>query len=606
MAESLAVEDYVILGIVLAVSSVIGIYFRFSGGRQKTMDEFLMAGKSMAILPVAFSIMATFMSAIDIIGVPAEIYMYGMQMTTWLLGLPFGSLFASYACLPTYFDLDVSTSYEYLEVRFGKTTRLLAAFSFIVRTVLFTAVVLYTPSLALNAVTGISTWTSILSLSAVCVFYCSLGGLKAVLWTDVFQAILMYVAAISIVVKGALILGFGEVINISERGGRLVFFNLSPSVTERYTLWNDLIAGAHFGFEAYGTNQCQIQRLLSVGNLKKAQWAIIWSLVLIAVFKVFCYFLGMVLYAIFYNCDPMQNPDVLLSSPDQMVPYIVLKLLSGLLFLPGLCIAGLFSGALSTVSSSLNSMTSVTMEDFIRPHFRCKSFTDTCMNVTAKLLAIVFGGLSLLMIISVSHFRGVLEAACVLTAIPVGPIVGVYILAMFTTRANEPGTLLGFVIGTIINAWIAIGSYLAEIYIEPLSRSTAGCSDLKNGTIFSEPIYSHVYNESFFLSLNAANVTDLSNEDRGYVFPLFEVSFMWFPIIGTMISVIVGYLSSLIISVWSEFPHVSPKCISPLVRNFYFTKKELETSEMMATSAKKDKNALSRTESNGYTEVTRF
>ncbi|PRD19848.1 UNVERIFIED_CONTAM: slc5a8 [Trichonephila clavipes] len=237
MAQSLAVQDYDIIFVVLAVSSVIGIYFRFSGGRQKTMEEFLMASKTMAVLPVAFSIMATFMSAIDIIGVPAEIYMYGMQMTTWLLGLPIGSLFASYACLPIYFDLDVSTSYEaialfmdfdlfYLEVRFGKTTRLIAAFSLIVRTVLFTAVVLYTPAIALNAVTGISTWTSILTLSAVCIFYCSLGGLKAVLWTDVFQALLMYIAAISIVVKGTLLLGFWEVVDISEKGGRLEFFKL--------------------------------------------------------------------------------------------------------------------------------------------------------------------------------------------------------------------------------------------------------------------------------------------------------------------------------------------------------------------------------------------
>ncbi|GFY61784.1 putative sodium-dependent multivitamin transporter [Trichonephila inaurata madagascariensis] len=605
MAQSLAVQDYAIIFVVLAVSSVIGIYFRFSGGRQKTMEEFLMASKTMAVLPVAFSIMATFMSAIDIIGVPAEIYMYGMQMTTWLLGLPIGSLFASYACLPIYFDLDVSTSYEYLEVRFGKTTRLIAAFSFIVRTVLFTAVVLYTPAIALNAVTGISTWTSILTLSAVCIFYCSLGGLKAVLWTDVFQALLMYIAAISIVVKGTLILGFWEVVDVSEKGGRLEFFNLSPSLTERYTLWNDLIAGAHFGFEAYGTNQAQIQRLLSVGTLKKAQWAIAWSLVLIAIFKVFCYFLGMVLYALFYDCDPMQNPGVLLNSPDQMIPYIILKLLSGLLFLPGLCISGMFSGALSTVSSSLNSMTSVTMEDFIRPHCRGNSSSDTCMNMVAKFLAIAFGGLSLLMIITVSNFRGVLEAACVLTAIPVGPIVGVYILAMFTTKANEPGTLLGFVVGTIANAWIAIGSYLAEIYIEPLPRSTAGCLDRKNETLFIDNLYSYAHNESSLIGLDVRNITQYSNSEQGDVFPLFEVSFMWFSIIGTIISVIIGYLSSLIIRLWNDFPDVSPRCISPLVRSCYYTKKQLEMTMMMETNVKNDKTPA-QFGSNVPSEMTRF
>ncbi|GFT24613.1 sodium-coupled monocarboxylate transporter 1 [Nephila pilipes] len=543
------------------------------------MNEFLMAGKNMSIIPVGFSLMATFMSAIAIIGTPAEIYMYGTQFCVWLIGLPIGCMIASYGCLPTYYDLDVSTAYEYLEMRFGKTTRKIAGFTFILRSIFYTAVVLYSPSLALNAVTGLSTWTSILSLAAVCTFYCSLGGLKAVLWTDVFQATLMFVAVASVVLKGVSDMGFTEILDISDKGGRLIFFNMSPSLTERYTFWNSFLSGIFFGFETFGTNQAQVQRFLSVGNLKKAQWALFLSLILIIIFKVFCFSAGLVLYAIFYDCDPMQNPDIHLSSPDQIMPYSIGKLLANVLFLPGLCIAGMFSGALSSVSSSLNSMTAVTMEDFIRPHCHCKSFTDKWMNRVAKLLAIVFGGLSLLVILCVVNFRGVMEASNVLNGIPVGSIAGVYILAMFTTTANEPGILVGCVSGITVNAWIAIGAYLTKTKVTHLPLSIAGCTASTNETSFADHFHLYAQNSSSLFTTKTENIAEILNEENRFDFPLYTISFWWYPIIGMIVSVTVGYLSSLLIGCWKETPDINPKCISPFVRNLYFKSKESDSSK---------------------------
>ncbi|GFV11571.1 sodium-coupled monocarboxylate transporter 1 [Trichonephila clavipes] len=568
MTLSLAVEDYVAIGVMLVVSAAIGLYFRFSGDRQKTMNEFLMGGKNMSIMPVAFSLMATFMSSIAIIGIPAEIYMYGMQMTVWVIGLPFGCAIASYACLPAYYDLNVSTAYEYLELRFGKTTRKVAAFTFIVRSILYTAVVLYSPSLALNAVTSLSTWTSILSLAAVCIFYCSLGGLKAVLWTDVFQATLMFVAVASVVVKGTLDVGFIDLFDISAKGERMTFFNMSPSLTERYTFWNTFVSGLFFGFESFGTNQSQVQRFLSVGNLRKAQWAMFLSVVLTVIFKVFCSLSGMVMYGIYFDCDPMQNPAVHLSSPDQMMPYSIMKLLSNVIFLPGLCIAGMFSGALSSVSSSLNSMTAVTMEDFIRPHCHCKRFTEKWMSRVAKLLAIVFGGLSLLVILCVVNFRGVIEASHVLNTIPIGALAGVYVLAMFTTTANEPGILIGLVSGITVHAWIAIGAYLTKKKIVPLPRSIAGCPAFTNGMSVDEnlPLFGQNVSSSFVTE--AGNIVEIVSEESRYIFPLYTLSFLWFPVIGMIVSMIVGYLASFLIVIQASMAHlpISPRDLSESVK----------------------------------------
>ncbi|GBO09626.1 Sodium-coupled monocarboxylate transporter 1 [Araneus ventricosus] len=272
MSQLLGTSDYVVIALVLAVSASIGLYFRFTGGKQKTLEEFLLAGRNMAILPVAFSLLATYISAISVLGIPAEIYLYGLKYSVCVLGLLVGYLFCAYGCIPTYYDLNVSTTYEYLEIRFGKTIRNIVAFLFIIRMVFYTALALYTPSLALNAVTGLSTWTSILSLAGVCTFYCYLGGLKAVLWTDVFQAILMCIPLIAIAVQGTLDLGLTELFSINKRGGRMVLLDMSINLTERYTFWNSLINGMTNVFESSVTLQSQVQRLLSVGNLKKAQW----------------------------------------------------------------------------------------------------------------------------------------------------------------------------------------------------------------------------------------------------------------------------------------------------------------------------------------------
>ncbi|GBN56642.1 Sodium-coupled monocarboxylate transporter 1 [Araneus ventricosus] len=272
MAQFLEIWDYMVIVLVLVVSTCIGLYFRFTGGRQKTLEEFILAGRNMAIFPAAVSILATFLSAIAMLGTPAEVYLYGLQMYAMLLGLPLGYLLCAFGCLPIYFDLNVSTSYEYLEIRFGKTIRNIAAFLFIFRAMFLTSLALYTPSLALNTVTGLSTWTSILTLSVVCSFYCSLGGLKAVIWTDVFQTILMWIPLIAIIVKGTLDIGFREILNMNTEGGRMILFNTSFDLTERYTFWNCVLLGVYIMIEFNTTMQSQVQRLLSVGNFKNAKW----------------------------------------------------------------------------------------------------------------------------------------------------------------------------------------------------------------------------------------------------------------------------------------------------------------------------------------------
>ncbi|GBN74299.1 Sodium-coupled monocarboxylate transporter 1 [Araneus ventricosus] len=178
-------------------------------------------------------------------------------------------------------------------------------------------VVLYAPALALNAVTGLSTWASILTLAAVCMFYSSQGGLKALLGTVVFQSTLMYLCMIAVIVKISMMIGLTEIVEIADKGGRFNFDEFSGDLTIRYSFWNSLLNGIGFYTYLYGVNQAQVQRYLSLGNLKKAQIALIWSFPLLLLFNLIIFWDGISLYSIFYDCDPMKDENVKLSSADQ-------------------------------------------------------------------------------------------------------------------------------------------------------------------------------------------------------------------------------------------------------------------------------------------------
>ncbi|XP_010788812.1 sodium-dependent multivitamin transporter [Notothenia coriiceps] len=195
--------DYVIFALLLVASTGIGLFHAFSGGHQRTTQEFLMADRSMSCLPVSLSLLATFQSAVAILGAPSEVYTFGTQY--WFLGCSYflGLLIPAHVFIPVFYRLRLSSAYEYLELRFNKTVRICGTVTFIFQMVIYMGVVLYAPALALNAVTGIDLWGAVLAMGLVCTLYTALGGLKAVIWTDVFQTVVMFAGQLAVIVVGA-------------------------------------------------------------------------------------------------------------------------------------------------------------------------------------------------------------------------------------------------------------------------------------------------------------------------------------------------------------------------------------------------------------------
>lgn len=216
--------DYILLGATLSVSLIIGLYYGYKS--KHTNEELLVGGRNMSIFPVAASVMVTYISAITILGFPAEVYAHGSQIFVIVLVSAMSISISAFLLVPFFYPMKLTSINEYLEMRFdSKWIRWVASAIFITQQVTLSGVVLYAPSLALEAFLGFPMWISVLGIGICATIYTNVGGLKAVVWTDAFQSLMMLCGMIVILWKG--ISASGGVTNmfhIANRGGRLQLF----------------------------------------------------------------------------------------------------------------------------------------------------------------------------------------------------------------------------------------------------------------------------------------------------------------------------------------------------------------------------------------------
>uniref|UniRef100_A0A9J8CEJ0 Solute carrier family 5 member 6 n=1 Tax=Cyprinus carpio carpio TaxID=630221 RepID=A0A9J8CEJ0_CYPCA len=337
--------DYVIFALLLVASMAIGLYYAFTGGRQRTTQEFMYADRSMKCLPLSLSLMATFQSAVAIIGTPAEVYANGTQY--WFIGCSYilGLLIPAHIFIPLFYRLHLTSVYQYLELRFCKAVRICGTVTFIFQMVIYMGVGIYTPALALNAVTGFHLWGAVLATGLVCTLYTALGGLKAVVWTDVFQTVVMFTGQLAVIIVGVHQAGGLSDAWVKVRdGGRISGIDLNPDPTVRHTFWTLGVGGVFLMLSLYGVNQAQVQRYLSSRTEKEAVMSCYMVFPCLQVALMLSCLMGLVMYACYGNNSPLEQQYI--TSKDQMVLYFVMDMLQNFPGLPGLFVACLFSASL--------------------------------------------------------------------------------------------------------------------------------------------------------------------------------------------------------------------------------------------------------------------
>lgn len=557
--------DYVLFGLMLAGSASIGIFYAIKDRRNSNTKEFLLAGGNMNPIPVALSILASFMSAITLLGTPAEMYNYTTMYFYIGLGYLLVVASAAHLFIPVFYKLRVTSAYEYLEHRFNRKVRTAGSLTFSIQMILYMAIVLYAPSLALNAVTGFPLWTAIISVGIVCTFYTALGGLKAVLWTDTFQVGLMFAGLFAVCIKGLSdVGGLSEAWKHFDSSGRVEWddFNVDPKV--RHSAWSLVLGGWFTWVAIYGTNQAQVQRACSCSSLKEAQIAMWVNFPGLCLILYLGCFIGVAVYNLYRECDPLKFG--LISANDQLLPLFVMDVLGQVTGVPGLFVASLFSGALSTISSGLNSIAACVLQDIIRSYF-VKDMSEARATAVSRILAVIFGIICLGLTYVASQLGGVLQAALSLFGMIGGPLLGVFTLGMFFPWANSIGALVGLIVGLVFMFWIGIGAYVAKPYIPKSVVSVAGCNwaIMSNTTNITTTIATTV---TMATNVTTAATTTLSpaelaEANGGPFYQLYALSYLWYSFTAVLTVVGVGLILSFITGA-TKPADVDPRLMIPL------------------------------------------
>ncbi|CAM4701120.1 sodium/iodide cotransporter [Caretta caretta] len=528
--------DYGVFGLMLLVSTGIGLFYALSKGGQKTSDDFFTGGRQMSAVPVGLSLSASFMSAIQVLGVPAEAYRYGMKFLWMCLGQMLNTLLTTYLFLPVFYRLGLTSTYEYLEMRFSRKVRLCGTIQYITATMLYTGIVIYAPALILNQVTGLDIWASLLSTGAICTFYTTIGGMKAVIWTDVFQVFVMLSGFIAILIQGTLLVGSpGAVLEIASNHSRVNLLDFDPDPRSRYTFWTFTFGGTMVWLSMYGVNQAQVQRYVACKTENEAKLALLVNqvgLFFIVSSAVGC---GIVMFALYKDCDPLLAGYI--SAPDQYMPYLVLDIFEKYPGVPGLFLACAYSGTLSTASTSINAMAAVTVEDLVKPSM--PSLSPQKLTLLSKGLSLIYG-ISCITVAALSSLLGggVLQGSFTVMGVISGPLLGAFILGMFIPICNTVGVFAGLGSGFVLSFWVAVGG---TIY--PPSEDTMGVLPYYGDLC---PLYNATEGINSTIVLGPLPPRNVSAplERPAIADDFYAMSYLYFGALGTLSTVVVGVLIS--------------------------------------------------------------
>ncbi len=448
--------DGVIVVLYLLATTMLGVWL---GRGKQTARDYFVAGEHVPWWAVLFSVVATETSAITFISIPGLAYIGNLGFLQVALGYIVGRIVIAFTLLPRYYQGELVTAYSLLEQRFGSTTRRFASITFMVTRIFGDSVRLFATAIPVALLIGPLVApeyvgpASILLLGACTVVYTYQGGMKAVIWTDVIQ-IGVYVgggAAALWIVGNDVVGGWSRIFTDASARGQLQMLDLYTGFDRPHTIWAGVIGGAFLSMASHGVDQMVVQRLFATGNLKLARRALIGSgFVVFAQFALFL-IIGVGLYA-FYAGEVFPRPDAIFPR------FIVEVMPPGL---TGLVIAAVLAAAMSTISSSINSLAASSVHDLYLP-ITGKRADDPGLLLTSKRFtlfwaAVLVGGALLYR----NEGTPVVTIALSIASFTYGGLLGAFFLGMAVSRAKQRDALLGMSVG--------IGVMSVVVFATPLS-----------------------------------------------------------------------------------------------------------------------------------------
>jgi SSS family solute:Na+ symporter len=442
-SNGLTILDYVIILCYAGTIVSIGVYF---SRRQTSTDKYFAGGRSMPSWAIGMSVMATSVSSVTFLAYPGEGFSGNWIRLVQGLMLPIVIVCIAWFIVPCYRRVIGLSAYEYFEKRFGLIARLYSSLAFVLVHFSKMGTVFFLLALALAKITGLGgyaggTYCVIFALGTLTILYTLIGGIEAVIWSDVVQGLILICGGLlcAVILMFGHEAGPGEVITMAWRQGKMSMGPMDVDLV-RLTFIVMALNGIFWWIQKYGTDQAVVQRFLVAKSDKEAVKGVLMGAFLCIPVWVIFMFIGTGLWAYYRIAQLNLPPDL---KAEEVFPYFIMTQIPA--GVTGLILAALISAAMSSLDSDLNCLAAVGVEDYYR-RFKPGSTDKQCLTL-GRIIVVVSGIFAIGVACLYVHFegKGVLGIIFTLYSIFSGGIAGLFVLAFFCPRANKKGLYIGMV-----------------------------------------------------------------------------------------------------------------------------------------------------------------
>lgn len=476
--------DVVVLVLYVGIVSAVGSYFVRNS---KTVAQFTSAGGRVPGWAVAFSLFGTYLSSMTFLGVPGKAYGGNWNPFVFSLTLPVAAFFASRYFIPFYRNTGEISAYTHLEARFGPWARTYTMLCYVLNQVARIGAILLGVALVLKSLLGWDMSTTIIVTGAIVTFYTLLGGIEAVVWTDVVQSAVLLIgaAAALFLLATGMPEGPGQILAIAREHGKLSLGSWGPSISDS-TVWVVFAYGVAINLNNFGIDQDQVQRYHVARSQRSAARAV-WAMALLYVPASLMFFvIGTSLFAYYEvhpemlnevrsqvaatrldldlrTADPTQQAEIAQAAAaltpadigDKVFPHFIINGLP--VGLVGLLVAALLAAAMSSIDTSLNCSATVILKDiyarFINPQATEKQSMRVLHGAT-----LLWGAMGTTVALLLIRVNSMLDAWWLISGIFAGGMLGLFLLGFASRRSNNAGAVIGVIVGLLVIVWMTLPS----------------------------------------------------------------------------------------------------------------------------------------------------
>jgi SSS family transporter len=452
IAAVIGQTDLIIVGLAILLLFVISYVF---GREEKDVNDYFLGSRKIPSIIACLSFVATEVSALTIVGVPATAFSENWEYLQFFIGSAAARILVAFLFIPVFYKYNCTSIYEFLRHRFGPETQYAGSIFFFITRLISSGVRLYAACMGVGIIMGWSLAQAILAFTIVSIIFIAFGGIKAVVWAGAYQTIVFFSAGVVLLTYLSFHIngGLSAAWQTASEAGRLSVFNFKFDLNNPTTFWAGSINAFFIGLAVFGTDQELMQRLLTVRTRKTSQKTIFMTI--LTALPILCVYLGIgTLLYVFYQ----QNPDIIQpgKAKEVLSHFVTNSLPAGL---RGLMLSAII---LASIDSPLSALASSFVTDIYRPLIK-KAATEKHYLIISRIAVVTFGVILAIIAFACESVENILWFAFEIFSLTGGATLGIFILGVLTQRKTNFGNVIAMIASTLSMTTLLLMSHKGYI-----------------------------------------------------------------------------------------------------------------------------------------------